>query len=145
VADPGTSLRFDVVVDQGGGRTQLGTFTSCQGLAAEYEVFEYQEGGENGFVHRIPGRLRYPNLVLTRGLDASSGAVAAWFAGQVEKVERTTAVVTAYDPAGGVIARWSLRDVCPVRWTGPSFSAGSANVATETLELAHNGFSQEGT
>ena len=144
MADPGTSLRFDVVIDDAGSRTRLGTFTSCQGLAAEYEVFEYQEGGENGFIHRIPGRLRYPNLVLSRALDASSGTVAAWFAAQQDKVRRTTAVVTAYDPAGGAIASWSLRDVCPVRWTGPMFDASSASVATETLELAHHGFSQEG-
>lgn len=144
MADPGTSLRFDVVVDDAGSSTRLGAFTTCQGLSAEYEVFEYQEGGENGFVHRIPGRLRYPNLVLSRALDETSGTVAAWFAAQQDKVERTTAVVTAYDAGGGTIASWSLRDVCPVRWTGPTFSTSSAAVAIETLELAHNGFTQEG-
>lgn len=143
MADPGLTLHFDVVVDEGGSNTELGTFTSCQGLSAEYEVFEYQEGGQNGFVHRIPGRLRYPNLVLTRALDASSGAVAAWFHAQQEKVERTTAVVTAYSSDGQKIATWSLRDVCPVRWTGPTFTAGGGGVATETLELAHHGFTQE--
>lgn len=143
MSDPGLSLRFDVVIDSAGESTELGTFTSCQGLAAEYEVFEYPEGGENGFVHRIPGRLRYPNLVLTRALDSSSGAVAAWFHSQETKVGRTTAVVTAYDPAGTAVASWSLRDVCPVRWTGPALSSTGNTVATETLELAHHGFTQE--
>jgi len=144
VADPALSLRFDVVVDGVGGSTQLGTFTACQGLAAEYEVMEYPEGGENGFVHRIPGRLRYPNLVLSRALDASSGTVAAWFAEQQQGVQRTTAVVTAYDTAGQRVASWSLRDVCPVRWSGPVFNAAGSGVATETLELAHHGFVTEG-
>lgn len=145
MSDPAVGLRFDVVIDEGAQNTELGTFTACQGLAAEYEVYEYQEGGENAFVHRIPGRLRYPNLVLTRALDSSSGAVAAWFASQQEKVERTNAVVRAYDPAGRPVASWSLRDVYPVRWTGPTLSSTGVAVATETLELAHNGFTQEGS
>ena len=144
MADPALSLRFDVVVDGVGGSTPLGSFTACQGLAAEYEVMEYAEGGENGYVHRIPGRLRYPNLVLSRALDGSSGTVAAWFAAQQDAVERTTAVVTAYDPAGQRVASWALRDVCPVRWAGPAFSATGVGVASETLELAHHGFTQEG-
>ena len=140
MADPGLSLCFDVVIDDVGGHTSLGTFTACQGLSAEYDVFEYPEGGENQFVHRIPGRMRHPNLVLSRPLDGSSGAVAAWFQGQQEVVTPTTAVVTAYDPGGEVVTSWSLNGVCPVRWTGPSFSSTGATVATETLELAFHGF-----
>ncbi|MCL3860419.1 phage tail protein [Actinotalea sp. K2] len=143
MGDPGTTVQFDVVIDEGGSNTSLGVFTGCQGLSAEFEVLEYAEGGQNGYVHRLPGRLRFPNLVLTRGLDASSAAVAAWFHGQRDKVGRTTAVVTAYDAAGQAVVSWSLRDVCPVRWTGPAFSASSGQVAIETLELAHHGFDQE--
>ena len=142
--DPALSLRFDVVVDHSdGGTSQLGTFTSCQGLAAEYEVLEYAEGGENGFVHRLPGRLRFPNLVLSRAVDAASATVAAWFRRQEEQVERTTAIVTAYHPDGRVVAAWVLAGVCPVRWTGPTLTAGGRTVMTETLELAHEGFALE--
>ncbi|WP_130014278.1 phage tail protein [Serinicoccus sediminis] len=143
MGDPGTSLCFSVVVDDGEANTELGTFTACQGLAAEYDVHEYQEGGVNGYVHRLPGRLRHPNLVLTRALDSSSGAVASWFDAQESTGGRTTAVVTAYDPVGEVVARWSFTGVFPVRWTGPTLSATGATVATETLELAHTGFRQE--
>lgn len=143
MADPGTSLRFAVVVDDGEANTELGTFTSCQGLAAEYEVFEYREGGENGYVHRLPGRLRHPTLVLTRAVDSSSGAVAAWFAAQSDPGGTTTAVVTAYDTEGRAVASWSFSDVRPVRWTGPTLSSTGATVATETLELAHSGFRTE--
>jgi phage tail-like protein len=38
------------------------------------------------------------------------------------------------------IWQWDLTGVIPVRWTGPSLSAESAKIATETLELAHHGF-----
>jgi hypothetical protein len=29
--------------------------------------------------------------------------------------------------------------VCPVKWTGPKFHAGTAEVAFETIELIHKG------
>lgn len=144
MSDPALGLRFGVTIDSAeGGSADLGTFTGCQGLTMEYDVFEYQEGGENSYVHRLPGRLRFANLVLSRAVDASSGAVAAWFRRQQNSVERTTAVVTAYDPAGDEVAAWTLDGVYPVRWTGPRFEAAGRGVATETLELAHNGFTAE--
>ena len=34
------------------------------------EVETYTEGGENGFVHKLPGRMTWPNLVLKRGVTA---------------------------------------------------------------------------
>jgi len=43
-----------------------------------------------------------------------------------------------------VVARWSLLDVVPVRWQGPSLSPENAKVATETLEIAHHGFLDSG-
>jgi hypothetical protein len=39
-----------------------------------------------------------------------------------------------------VVASWGLLGVIPVKWSGPSLSLESAKVATETLELAHHGF-----
>ena len=68
VTDPAIGLRFEVTVDG----IDIGSFTGCEGLGAEYEVFEYQEGGENGYVHRIPGRLKYTPVKLTRPLDTRS-------------------------------------------------------------------------
>jgi phage tail-like protein len=139
--DPGTGLRFEVKLDEG---VEIGSFTACEGLGAEYEVFEYQEGGENGYVHRIPGRLKFTPIKLTRPLDKNSrfdsGGLAAWFSQLKNHVTRRTAVIMARDARGNVIAQWSLVDVYPSRWTGPSLSADGNNVPKETLELVHNGF-----
>ena len=35
---------------------------------------------------------------------------------------------------------WAFTDAFPVKWTGPALNAGSNDVATETLEIAHHGF-----
>ncbi len=45
-----------------------------------------------------------------------------------------------HDRRRKVVASWGLLGVIPVRWTGPSLNLDSPKVATETLELAHHGF-----
>jgi phage tail-like protein len=134
--DTALSRRFTVTIDG----VELGMWTKCEGLAVEYEVFEYQEGGWNDYVHRLPGRRKYPNVKLTRPLDKDSQNVVRWISGMVTRVERKSAVISVLDAGGEVVCSWSLAHVWPVKWTGPSLDAGGNQVANETLELAHDGF-----
>jgi phage tail-like protein len=138
VPDPANALRFDFKIDG----VKVASFTAVDGLSAEYVVKTYEEGGENGYIHQLPGRMKYNNLKLTRPVDSGSKDLAAWFSelGKSQKLTRHTATVVAYNDNKEVVAQWNLRDVYPVRYTGPSFSAENGKVLTETLELAHNGF-----
>jgi phage tail-like protein len=140
---PETALspRFTVTIDKYG---TLGSWTKCEGLAVEYEVFEYQEGGTNDHVHRLPGRRKYTNVKLTRPLDKDSQTVVKWVSGMVTKAERQTAHVAVLDANGEVVCRWNLDGVWPVKWTGPTLDAGGNQIANETLELAHDGFLSAG-
>lgn len=133
----GQSLRFRVRIDGG---HDLGAWSKCDGLAVEYDVKEYQEGGENAYVHKIPGRAKYQNIKLTRVVNKDSSKVAAWLTSIQATVKRQTAEIAAVDGKGATIATWALHGVYPLKWTGPSFDAGSSQAATETLELVHNGF-----
>jgi phage tail-like protein len=142
--DPGTQFRFQVAIDG----VVIGSFTAIEGLSAEYEVETVKEGGENGFEHRLPGRLKYSTIKLSRPLDAKSapdaGGLAAWFtklgrSGSQSKATRS-ATIKAIDASGRTIAAWNLSDVYPFKWTGPSFSAEGSTVAKETIEFAHSGF-----
>ncbi|MEM7338669.1 MAG: phage tail protein [Actinomycetota bacterium] len=142
MSDPGIGYRFMVDVDG----KQLGAFTKIDGLGAKYDVTTVKEGGENTFVHLLPGRVTYENLKLTRPVDASSGALAAWFTEFQTELQRagrlkpTSAAITAYGPNDKAAATWTLSDVVPVSYSGPSFEAGSTAVLVESLELAHHGF-----
>jgi phage tail-like protein len=135
-AHPALGLRFDVTIDV----VDIGSFTGCEGLQAEYELFEYTEGGENAYIHRLPGRLKYSNVKLSRPLDANSRGLAEWFSQTVDTISRKPATIAALDSFGREVARWNLRDVVPVKWTGPTFASDGNAIAKETLELAHNGF-----
>jgi len=137
------SVYFDVVVDKIGGSINLGTFTSCDGLSVEIVTEQLEEGGHNDFVWQLPGRLKYSNVKLTRPLGPDSLKVAEWFAGMATGVKRTTARIAALTTEGQELVAWVLTDVLPARWTGPSFSAESPKVATETVELSHHGFRME--
>ncbi len=118
------------------GRT-LGSFAGIRGLEAHVEILEYREGGINDVVHRLPGQLTYPNLVLSGGV--TSRAVEEWFARTRLGAERHTMTVTFLDSAGKTVRAWSFAEAYPVRWTGPTLSAGGGAVAGEELEVAHTG------
>ena len=137
MSETAVSLRFQVRVDRFG---TLGLWTKCEGIGVEYDVMEYKEGGQNGFIHRLPGRAKYANVKLTRPIDKNSSKVADWMASVQSTVTRDTAEITVLDPAGDVVATWNLAGVFPARWTGPTLDVGGNQVAIETLEIAHNGF-----
>jgi phage tail-like protein len=132
--------QFSVVVDG----LDLGRFSGCEGLSAEYSFEEIQEGGNNTFIYRLPGRVKYQNIKLTRLLTPESKKLAVWFSKfqslKSSERKRGQAVITLWNVQGEKICFWVIQEVHPVKWTGPTFAADGSGVAKETVELAHHGF-----
>ena len=126
---------------------QIGAFTEVQGLEADVSVEEIEEGGQNQFVHRLPGRISWPNLTFRRGVTDSDNLF-AWlqesagdqFARNGNRLTRKSAAVTLVSDKGERLRAWELAAAFPVKWRGPSFAATSNDVASEELEVAHHGF-----
>jgi phage tail-like protein len=116
----------------------IGMFTRCSGLELQVDVLEYAEGGNNEFVHQLPGRLRYPNLVLARGLT-NEDAVLKWFTATRTKADLKEVTITFQTHKQKTIRTFTFADAFPVRWTGPAAEAGTATIPLETLEIAHGG------
>lgn len=133
--DPVGGLRFLVKADD----CTIGRFAHCHGLAAEYEIEEYAEGGQNAFVHKLRGRMRYPNLVLSRGITHETGLM-DWFLKTKSAGKRGSISVSLLGPDGSPVRKWGFESAFPVRWEGPVLNARSHTAATETLEIAHRGF-----
>lgn len=138
----GTTATF--VVEIGG--QPFGRFSECHGLEVEVEIETYEEGGENGFVHKLPGRMSWPNLVLKRGVtwdndlfDWFNYSTGTNFAAE-GRAQRETLGVTLISSSGERLRTWTFYDAIPVKWTGPTFSAESESMPTEELEVAHHGF-----
>jgi phage tail-like protein len=141
--DPAIGVYFQVKIDGIGGGYDLGRFISCEGLSLEIQTEDREEGGNNAFVWKLPLRVKYSNVKFTRPVGPESSKVVKWFAELATGVKRTTAEITALTPDSKPIVSWKLDGVIPVKWQGPSFSAESPKVATETLEIAHHGFKVE--
>lgn len=126
---------------------EIGTFREVRGLELTVEVEQHVEGGQNGYVHKLPGALRWPNLIFTRGMVASD-ALFTWvansagenFAANGNKVARSTGAITAITYTGERLRAWEFDSVFAVRWTGPEFTVDSQEQLVEQLEVAHNGF-----
>lgn len=120
-------------------------FQEVQGLSVEVNLEEVKEGGENRFVHRVPGRTKYPNLVLKRGLVPSDSALATWFAtclsgDYTEAIVPKTVTVCLLDEEGAALKTWNIVNAYPVKWQVSDFNAMDNKIAIETLELAYNYF-----
>ena len=126
---------------------EIGWFMEVSGLEVSVETEDVQEGGQNSFVHRLPGRMTWPNLRLKRGvtkndtlltwLNKSSGEQ---FAAAGNKLARSSAALTLLGPGGERLRAWEFDGAFPVKWTGPTFAVESSEAAVEELEITHHGF-----
>jgi phage tail-like protein len=132
--DPVGELRFKVDVPG----YNVGRFRECTGLAAEIEVKDYNEGGVNDRVHKLPTRMKYPNLVLKRGVTYED-ALLRWLWKTQRETQRIAVTVSLIGPDGEDVRSWSFQDAFPIKWTGPNLNASSNQIATEALEIVHGG------
>jgi phage tail-like protein len=138
--DPGTTVHFRLQIDS----LDLGEWNTCDGLGCEVELEQHQEGGNNEYVWQLPSRLRYSNVTLNRPLTADTAKVANYLAKLPRGVTRGTAQIAALRPDRSLLVQWGLAGVVLVRWSGPSFDPSRSEVATESIELAHHGFTEVG-
>lgn len=116
----------------------IGAFSELGGLTVERDILEYTEGGLNDFVHKLPGRLKYPNLTFKRGIT-DQDALQQWFWDSQTKAQLRDVTIKLVDPSGEVARTWAFAQAFPIKWVGPKLSAGSDSAATEELEVAHQG------
>jgi phage tail-like protein len=126
---------------------RIGTFTEVTGLSVEVETEEIKEGGQNHYVHEVPGRMKWPRIVLKRGFT-DAAHLFEWFektsghtfAGNRNRLDRFSAAITMLNGRGLPLRSWNFDNMYPVKWTGPTFAAGSSDVASAEIELVHHGF-----
>ena len=144
--DPPIANRFLLEIEG----VQIGVFRSVSGLSVTIDTPEIVEGGENGYTHKVPGRMSWPNLVFRAGVT-DSDALFSWlqktageeFTAAGNKLTRSSGAVTAIAADGSRLRAWNFREMFPVAWRGPDFSVDSGTALEEELEVAHHGFTQQ--
>ena len=126
---------FNFVVDAGLGG-EVG-FAEVELPAAEIESIEYREGGDRTNASRkLPGRVRYGNVVLRRGISGNL-ALWEWFKAVRDGQQlRRDVTITLLDEARNPVQQWRLRDAWPAKYDPSDLNGKGNEVLIETLELA---------
>lgn len=133
--DPTGSFRFWVEID---GLLVAG-FTEVSGLQSEVEVEEYREGGVNDYIHVLPRIVKYPSIILKRGVTSSDN-LWSWYEKVTEgTIQRKNGSIILLEQNGVELWRWNFYNAYPVKWVGPELNSVSSEIAVETLEITHQG------
>jgi phage tail-like protein len=134
--DPFRNFNFLVELD---GIAQA-SFSECTGLGSTTEVIENREGGDNVTVRKLPGKTTYSDISLKWGMTDSI-ELWTWRQQIVDGVVvRKNGSIVVFDLSNKTeVARWNFLRAWPTRWDGPPFNARGAEMAVNTLVLAHEG------
>ena len=85
-ASPAATFLFEV------DGVEIGRFMEISGLEVSVAVEDLEEGGENSFVHKLPGRMSWPNITLKRGITQNDALldVAQQVVGRAVRRRRAT-------------------------------------------------------
>ena len=135
--DPLVSFHF--MIDVQGEIT--GYFTEVSGLGSESEIIEQKVTNEKGIeiVKKIPGRLKWGDITLKRGITSS---LDMWnWRRKVEEGKVTDArkngSIVMFDQELQEKARWNFVNGWPTKITGPAPKTDSNEISIEELTIAH--------
>lgn len=132
---------FNFLVDLGDGETAgpHAGFAEIVLPEAEIEIIEYRNGNEKeSGVIKLPGRQRYENVILKRGVTGALNLYQWWNAlrnGDVS-ARRTVSILLQNEDRSAIVMTWKLLRAWPAKYTGPHLTGKGNEVAIETLELA---------
>lgn len=141
--DPWGSYYFSLELNG----VEVAHFMECSGLKSSASVFEIEEGGYNGNVHRRTGQSRWDNIVLKTATNVSMELLEwrdKYLQDDFTTRSGTSGSIVMYDNHGIELRRFNFVSAWPVGWEGPQLQAGGSALAIETLELAHEGIYIDG-
>jgi phage tail-like protein len=116
-------------------------FSEVSGLTQEFASEEVPEGGENRFVQKYPTRVKYPDLVLKRGLLKGSG-IREWIEDCINHQNITTHSVDVklLNREHQPLMTWHLAQAYPTKWAIADLNATANAVVVESLQLFYQYF-----
>ncbi len=139
-ANPYGNFNFRVEIDG----VDAGQFTAVDGLSIEQEIIEYTSGAEPNIIRKLPGKVKYGNLTLKRGV-VSGDTLWDWIQASFNAdgdIPMKDGVLILEDHRGNEITRYNFYNAWPAKWQGPIFNASANDVAIEEIVLAVEGFEE---
>ncbi len=132
--------RADVVALLDVGDLQA-AFSEVTGLGSESAVVEIREGGDaSQKVIKVPGRLKWQDITLKRGLTSNMD-LWDWRKVIEDGGEgfRKDGSLTLLNERRQPIARWEFTNAWPSKVSGPTLNARGNEIAIEEMVLTHEG------
>ncbi len=119
-------------------------FQSVSGLNMEYDIETFKEGGENRFEHKLPGRSKYADLSLKRGMLKDSEVI-KWLLGILHdrdfiNFKPAIVQVSLLNEQHEALRIWEFIDAWPKKWSVSDLNAQENAIVIETLDLAYKYF-----
>jgi len=149
---PPTGFCFRVAFDgvDGADQDSEQRFQEVGGLSFEILTEELNEGGENRFSHKLPKRVKYPNLILKRGLLKNTAlqkwfedAMHTFFTVVIYDFKPKDITITLMDEADQPVAIWKVIQAYPLKWTTSDLKANDNAIVIESIELAYQYFTRQ--
>ena len=119
-------------------------FQSVTGLSLELDVENIKEGGENRFEHKLPGRAKYPDLSLKRGMLTDSKVIKWMYdAFKNNSIQPTEVLIILLNEFHLPLTTWKVHQAWPRKWTISDLNANENAVVIETLDLCYQYFDVE--
>jgi phage tail-like protein len=137
--NPYGAFSFKVIIDG----VPAMDFAECVLPTVSVEAVEYRQGADvENNVHKLPGLVKYGNLILKRGIANSADSLALWnwISGFIQGSGATRALsVNLLDSERNPVFQWSFSIAWPVKYESPILNGKTNALAIETLELAVEG------
>lgn len=133
---PVSSFHFQV--EWGG--TRIG-FTEVSGLTVELQNIDYREGSYLEYqVTKMPGIPQYSAITLKRGIFKGDNEFFQWLnTVKLNSIERRDITISLLDEEHKPVVSWKVKNCYPSKVEGPSLNSTGNEVATESIELQHEG------
>lgn len=119
-------------------------FSEVSGLAREMGTEEVPEGGENRFIQKYPTCVKYPELVLKRGLLLNSEIV-EWIRQCIEeyRIQPKNIDIKLLNEEHQPLVTWHLVNAYPTKWSVSDLNASNNALTIETLQLFYQYFTMD--
>lgn len=116
-------------------------FQEVTGFTSTVNLDTYNEGGENRFVHRLPGRTTYSDLVLKRGMTLVSG-VTAWCIDAIENFnyQPTNMLISLLNADHLPVNSWYVTNAIPIKYDISGLNADQSQIVIESMTLRYEYF-----
>ena len=123
------------------------SFQEVSGISVEVPTEDIQEGGENRFMYRLPQPVKYPNLVLKRGVVVTSSEFSNWInstleTGFAQPVRLRNIIVMLLGDLNQPLMSWTFEKAYPVKKEISGFGADKNQLLVESMEFAYQKFEE---